>query len=129
MPKPLTDENIMELLLERKQLRYSTLMVCFHISSTEAIKIVKEYKKNKIIDEDGRYVQSSRSSWRRRDAKFREEESRWNKENEMQEIESGVIKSVKNSSDSNKKTTKKQKIYPESKKSRKDMINGQLSFF
>lgn len=50
----LTEESIMELIRQRGNLRFSTLMVFFHISSVEALAIVEEYQKKGILDAKGR---------------------------------------------------------------------------
>lgn len=62
------EEAIMNLIRERGYLRYSTIMIKFHISSREAIEIVENYKKKGIIDENGRYDKKTKCTWRRGDA-------------------------------------------------------------
>lgn len=57
----LTEESIMELIRQRGNLRFSTLMVFFHISSVEAIAIVEEYQKKGILDAKGKYVPEGKS--------------------------------------------------------------------
>ena len=52
----LTEEAIMELIRQRGNLRFSTLMMFFHLSSTEALAIVENYQAKGILDEKGRYV-------------------------------------------------------------------------
>ena len=48
----LTEEAIMELIRQRGNLRFSTLMMFFHLSSA----IVENYQAKGILDEKGRYV-------------------------------------------------------------------------
>ena len=52
----LTEEAIMELIRQRGNLRFSTLMMFFHLSSVEALAIVENYQAKVILDEKGRYV-------------------------------------------------------------------------
>ena len=52
----LTEEAIMELIRPRGNLRFSTLMMFFHLSSVEALAIVENYQAKGILDEKGRYV-------------------------------------------------------------------------
>ncbi len=52
----LTEEAIMELIRQRGNLRFSTLMMFFHLSSVEALAIVENYQAKGILDEKGRYV-------------------------------------------------------------------------
>ena len=52
----LTEKAIMELIRQRGNLRFSTLMMFFHLSSTEALAIVENYQAKGILDEKGRYV-------------------------------------------------------------------------
>ena len=52
----LTKEAIMELIRQRGNLRFSTLMMFFHLSSVEALAIVENYQAKGILDEKGRYV-------------------------------------------------------------------------
>ena len=52
----LTEEAIMELIRQRGNLRFSTLMMFFHLSSVEALAIVENYQEKGILDEKGRYV-------------------------------------------------------------------------
>lgn len=61
----LSDEAIMELVKDRGILKYTMLMLKFHISSVEAQRIVKDYVSRGIIDEDGRYGKKSDNPWRR----------------------------------------------------------------
>lgn len=58
------DKKIMDLLNERGVLRFSTLMLRFHISSMEAIKIVDEYKKKGIIDDKGKAASGIKIIWK-----------------------------------------------------------------
>lgn len=51
----------MELIRQRGNLRFSTLMVFFHISSVEAIAIVEKYQKKGILDAKGKYVPEGES--------------------------------------------------------------------
>lgn len=51
-----SENSIMELIRQRGILRFSTLMVSFHLSSVEAISIVEEYQRRGILDAKGRYV-------------------------------------------------------------------------
>ena len=51
----ISDEAIMELVKDRGVLKYTMLMLKFHVSSVEAQRIVKDYVSRGIIDEDGRY--------------------------------------------------------------------------
>lgn len=51
----ISDEAIMELVKDRGILKYTMLMLKFHISSVEAQRIVKDYVSRGVIDEDGRY--------------------------------------------------------------------------
>ena len=57
----LTEESIMELIRQRGNLKFSTLMVFFHISSVEALAIVEEYQKKGILDAKGKYVPEGES--------------------------------------------------------------------
>ena len=52
----LTEEAIMELIRQRGNLRFSTLMMFFYLSSVEALAIVENYQAKGILDEKGRYV-------------------------------------------------------------------------
>ena len=52
----ISDEAIMELVKDRGILKYTMLMLKFHISSVEAQRIVKDYVSRGIIDEDGSQV-------------------------------------------------------------------------
>ena len=52
----LTEEAIMELIRQRGNLRFSTLMMIFHLPSVEALAIVENYQAKGILDEKGRYV-------------------------------------------------------------------------
>lgn len=61
----ISDEAIMELVKDRGILKYTMLMLKFHISSVEAQRIVKDYVSRGIIDEDGRYGKKSDNPWRR----------------------------------------------------------------
>lgn len=58
------DKKIMDLLNERGMLRFSTLMLRFHISSMEAISIVDEYKKKGIIDDKGKAASGVKTAWK-----------------------------------------------------------------
>ena len=51
-----SENSIMELIRQRGILRFSTLMVSFHLSSVEAISIVEEYQRRGILDAKGRYA-------------------------------------------------------------------------
>ncbi|MBT9841507.1 hypothetical protein [Blautia sp. MCC283] len=59
-----TENEIMNLIQERGLLRFSTLMLKFHISSMQAIQIVEEYKKRGIIDEKCRATSGVKVSWK-----------------------------------------------------------------
>lgn len=59
-----TEKEIMNLIQERGVLRFSTLMLKFHISSVQAIQIVEEYKKREIIDEKCRATSGVKVSWK-----------------------------------------------------------------
>lgn len=61
----ISDEAIMELVKDRGILKYTMLMLKFHISSVEAQRIVKDYVSRGVIDEDGRYGKKSDNPWRR----------------------------------------------------------------
>lgn len=61
----ISDEAIMELVKDRGILKYTMLMLKFHISSVEAQRIVKDYVSRGVIDEDGRYGKKTDNSWRR----------------------------------------------------------------
>lgn len=61
----ISDEAIMELVKDRGILKYTMLMLKFHISSVEAQRIVKDYVFRGVIDEDGRYGKKSENSWKR----------------------------------------------------------------
>lgn len=61
----ISDEAIMELVKDRGILKYTMLMLKFHISSVEAQRIVKNYVSRGVIDEDGRYGKKSDNPWRR----------------------------------------------------------------
>ena len=61
----ISDEAIMELVKDCGILKYTMLMLKFHISSVEAQRIVKDYVSRGIIDEDGRYGKKSVNPWRR----------------------------------------------------------------
>lgn len=65
MSYTISDEAIMELVKDRGILKYTMLMLKFHISSVEAQRIVKDYVSRGIIDEDGRYGKKSDNPWRR----------------------------------------------------------------
>ena len=56
----LTEEAIMELIRQRGNLRFSTLMMFFHLSSVEALAIVENYQAKGILDERGRYITGKR---------------------------------------------------------------------
>lgn len=56
----LTEEAIMELIRQRGSLRFSTLMMFFHLSSVEALAIVENYQAKGILDERGRYITGKR---------------------------------------------------------------------
>ena len=58
------DKEIMDLLNERGILRFSTLMLRFHISSMEAIRIIDEYKKKGIIDNKGKAASGTKTVWK-----------------------------------------------------------------
>lgn len=58
------DKKIMDLLHERGVLRFSTLMLRFHISSMEASRIVDEYKKKGIIDDKGKATSGIKMAWK-----------------------------------------------------------------
>lgn len=60
----LDNKKIMDLLNERGVLRFSTLMLRFHISSMEAIRIVDEYKKKGIIDDKGKSASAVKTAWK-----------------------------------------------------------------
>lgn len=49
-------EDVLQLLYERGFIKYSTIMVRFHVSSVEAKHIVAELVKNGIINEKGIYL-------------------------------------------------------------------------
>lgn len=61
----ISDEAIMELVKDRGILKYTMLMLKFHISSVEAQRIVKDYVSRGVIDEDGRYGKKTDNPWRR----------------------------------------------------------------
>lgn len=61
----ISDEAIMELVKDRGVLKYTMLMLKFHVSSVEAQRIVKDYVSRGIIDEDGRYGKKSDNPRRR----------------------------------------------------------------
>lgn len=60
----INNKEIMDLLTERGVLRFSTLMLRFHISSMEAIRIVDEYKKKGIIDDKGNSASAVKTAWK-----------------------------------------------------------------
>lgn len=65
MSYTISDEAIMEMIKDRGILKYTMLMLKFHISSVEAQRIVKDYVSRGVIDEDGRYGKKSDNPWRR----------------------------------------------------------------
>ena len=60
----INNKEIMDLLTERGVLRFSTLMLRFHISSMEAIRIVDEYQKKGIIDNKGKSASAVKTAWK-----------------------------------------------------------------
>lgn len=89
----LSDEAIMELVKDRGILKYTMLMLKFHISSVEAQRIVKDYVSRGVIDEDGRYGKKSDNPWRRFSPK------------KITEINSEAAENEKNDDLSNKEDT------------------------
>lgn len=89
----LSDEAIMELVKDRGILKYTMLMLKFHISSVEAQRIVKDYVSREVIDEDGRYGKKSDNPWRRFSPK------------KITEINSEAAENEKNDDLSNKEDT------------------------
>ena len=89
----LSDEAIMELVKDRGILKYTMLMLKFHISSVEAQRIVKDYVSRGVIDEDGRYGKKSDNPWRRFSPK------------KITEINSEAVENEKNDDLSNKEDT------------------------
>ena len=89
----LSDEAIMELVKDRGILKYTMLMLKFHISSVEAQRIVKDYVSRGIIDEDGRYGKKSDNPWRRFSPK------------KITEINSEAAENEKNDNLNNKENT------------------------
>lgn len=59
-----TDKEIMNIIQERGVLRFSTLMLRFHISSVQALQIVEEYKKKGIIDDKCRAASGVKTAWK-----------------------------------------------------------------
>lgn len=59
-----TEKEIMNIIQERGVLRFSTLMLRFHISSVQALQIVEEYKKKGIIDDKCRAASGVKKSWK-----------------------------------------------------------------
>lgn len=59
-----TEKEIMNIIQERGVLRFSTLMLRFHISSVQALQIVEEYKKKGIIDDKRRVASGVKTSWK-----------------------------------------------------------------
>lgn len=89
----LSDEAIMKLVKDRGILKYTMLMLKFHISSVEAQRIVKDYVSRGVIDEDGRYGKKSDNPWRRFSPK------------KITEINSEAAENEKNDDLSNKEDT------------------------
>lgn len=89
----LSDEAIIELVKDRGILKYTMLMLKFHISSVEAQRIVKDYVSRGVIDEDGRYGKKSDNPWRRFSPK------------KITEINSEAAENEKNDDLSNKEDT------------------------
>ena len=89
----LSDEAIMELVKDRGILKYTMLMLKFHISSVEAQRIVKDYVSRGVIDEDGRYGKKSDNPLRRFSPK------------KITEINSEAAENEKNDDLSNKEDT------------------------
>lgn len=89
----LSDEAIMELVKDRGILKYTMLMLKFHISSVEAQRIVKDYVSRGVIDEDGRYGKKSDNPWRRFSPK------------KITEINSEAAENEKNDNLNNKENT------------------------
>ena len=89
----ISDEAIMELVKDRGILKYTMLMLKFHISSVEAQRIVKDYVSRGVIDEDGRYGKKSDNPWRRFSPK------------KITEINSEAAENEKNDNLNNKENT------------------------
>ena len=125
-----TDEKIMELIMERGLLRYSTLMSRLHISSVEAQTIVKDYISRGIVDADGRYGKKSECSWKRFSPKTLAEI------NDESQIKDDTVKNENNTTqkrkiekDTAKTLSKQENISIDSISSLQQDTNGQLFFF
>lgn len=56
MANKIIDSDVKNIIAEKGVLRFSTLMVRFHVSSNEAMAIVENYRKRGIIDENGKQI-------------------------------------------------------------------------
>ena len=102
------DKKIMDLLNERGILRFSTLMLRFHISSVEAISIVDEYKKKGIIDDKGKAASGVKTAWKN---PYVEDNMKTNpKEDQRKQLSNkGQENSRSNQQEIQKKTIRKKK--------------------
>lgn len=127
-----TENEIMNLIQERGLLRFSTLMLKFHISSIQAIQIVEEYKKRGIIDEKCRATSGVKVSWKN---PYAEDKMAENKENIAKKIsgpeEKSSVKTVsrKKEETSIEKNTDPEPETPKTKKciSRKKITDQKTS--
>ena len=130
--KSMTAESILNLIKEKGVLRYSTLMVRYHISSVEAQNIVNKYIADGIVDSDGRYGKKSENSWKRfspRTLSDLEEESSAAADDESYKENDNLVTTSKDSDTVRKEETSIEKAGDDKGNQLKQEINGQLSLF
>ena len=129
--KSMTAESILNLIKEKGVLRYSTLMVRYHISSVEAQNIVNKYIEDGIVDSDGRYGKKSENSWKRfspRTLSDLEEESSAAADDESYKENDNLVTTSKDSDTVRKEETSIEKAGDKGNQLKQE-INGQLSLF
>ena len=130
--KSMTAESILNLIKEKGVLRYSTLMVRYHISSVEAQNIVNKYIEDGIVDSDGRYGKKSENSWKRfspRTLSDLEEESSAAADDESYKENDNLVTTSKDSDTVRKEEPSIEKAGDDKGNQLKQEINGQLSLF
>ena len=128
----MTAESILNLIKEKGVLRYSTLMVRYHISSVEAQNIVNKYIEDGIVDSDGRYGKKSENSWKRfspRTLSDLEEESSAAADDESYKENDNPVTTSSNLDTVREKETFLGTAEDDKSSQLKQEINGQLSLF
>ena len=128
-----SENSIMELIRQRGILRFSTLMVSFHLSSVEAISIVEEYQRRGILDAKGRYASKKTEETKKPEkieTKIKTIKQIEKTKQQSAERQSGTVKRPERKQEENRKKKKTKKlIQRDVQKTGASEIEGQMSLF